>query len=77
MKTIKFNKMNEQEQLGYFITAAQTAGIQTSVPVLDLLLSTYNLVLQKKGETTLMDLAEVKVKIDNKYKSKTPQTNEI
>lgn len=69
--------MNEQEQLGYFVTAAQAAGIQTSVPVLDLLLTTYNLILQKKGETTLMDLAKIKVEIDNKYQPKTPQTNEI
>jgi len=77
METIKLNKMNEQEQLGYFVTAAQSAGIQTSVPVLDLLLTTYNLILQKKGETTLMDIAEIKVQIDNKYQPKTPQTNEI
>ena len=69
--------MNEQEQLGYFVTAAQAAGIQTSVPVLDLLLTTYNLILQKKGDTTLMDIAEIKVEIDNKYQPKTPQTNEI
>lgn len=69
--------MNEQEQLDYFVTAAQAAGIQTSVPVLDLLLTTYNLILQKKGETTLMDLAKIKVEIDNKYQPKTPQTNEI
>ncbi len=69
--------MNEQEQLGYFVTAAQAAGIQTSVPVLDLLLTTYNLILQKKGNTTLMDIAEIKVQIDNKYQPKTTQTNEI
>ena len=69
--------MNEQEQLDYFVTAAQAAGIQTSVPVLDLLLTTYNLILQKKGETTLMDLAKIKVEIDNKYQPKTSQTNEI
>ena len=69
--------MNEQEQLDYFVTAAQAAGIQTSVPVLDLLLTTYNLILQKKGNTTLMDIAEIKVQIDNKYQPKTTQTNEI
>ncbi len=67
--------MNEQEQLGYFVTAAQSAGIQTSVPVLDLLLTTYNLILQKKGNTTLMDIAEIKGQIDNKYQPKTPQEN--
>ncbi len=67
--------MNEQEQLDYFVTAAQAAGIQTSVPVLDLLLTTYNLILKKKGDTTLLDLAEVKAKIDNKYQPKTPQEN--
>ena len=69
--------MNEQEQLDYFVTAAQAAGIQTSVPVLDLLLTTYNLILQKKGETTLMDLDKIKVEIDNKYQPITSQTNEI
>ena len=67
--------MNEQEQLDYFVTAAQAAGIQTSVPVLDLLLTTYNLILQKKGETTLMDLDKIKVEIDNKYQPKTTQEN--
>ena len=63
----KKEKMTHDEKIEYMRLATAFADIQCGLVELDMLISLYDLILEKKGNTDLMSLAKVVVTVTNKY----------
>jgi hypothetical protein len=63
----KKKKMTHDEKIEYMRLATAFAGIQCGVAELEMLISLYDLILEKKGDTDLMSLAKVVANVVEKY----------
>lgn len=62
--------MTTEEKMEYFDIAARIVGFHFKEKDLDLLINTYDLTLEKGGETDLRSLAKIKAENEEKYKEK-------
>jgi hypothetical protein len=60
--------MTHEEKISYMKVAAGIIGYNFHVQDLDMLVSIYDKILQKKGDTDLKDLVDIQIKIERKYK---------
>lgn len=58
--------MQHSEKLNYMKTATAIVGFAFKESDLDLLVSTYEKVIEKKGDTDLRDLAKVKAEVQQR-----------
>ncbi len=61
--------MTQDEKIKYFQMAAGVCGITMNLQTAELLVSQYELILYKKGDTDLKSIVEVEYKIEQKHKA--------
>ena len=62
--------MTHEEKISYMKVACGLVGFNFEKKGLELLVTVYDKVLQKKGQTDLKDLIDIHIDIDRKYKEK-------
>ena len=60
--------MTHEEKISYMKVAAGIIGYNFEKQGLDMLVSIYDKVLEKKGETDLKDLIEIQLNVERKWK---------
>jgi hypothetical protein len=61
--------MTNEDKISYMQVAAAVVGYSMDVKGLELLVTIYDKVLEKKGQTDLSDLVDIQISIDRKYKA--------
>jgi hypothetical protein len=60
--------MTQSERIEYFGIAASLVGYKFEKQALELLVSVYDKILDKKGDTDLKDLVDIQISVERKYK---------
>jgi hypothetical protein len=68
--------MTNEDKISYMQVAAAVVGYSMDVKGLELLVTIYDKVLEKKGQTDLSDLVSIQISIDRKYKELENKKNE-
>ena len=60
--------MTQDDKISYMQVASSIVGYSIEKKGLEMLVSVYDKVLEKKGETDLKDLVDIQISIERKYK---------